>query len=167
MTVVRRLDHVAILVRDSEAAVKFFTSRMGLEVAHAEESEVAGARLTYLDLGNAYLQLIEPTRPEGALMQRLQERGEGLDHVCFGVDDVPAAAVALGDGSGARLGSGRGRVSAFVPGGEPFGVLFETTEFLPAEDGSEGGACLGGGERATAMDGAASDVESDTARRDT
>jgi methylmalonyl-CoA/ethylmalonyl-CoA epimerase len=167
MTVVRRLDHVAILVRSSEAAVDFFTSRMGLEVSHAEESEAAGARLTYLDLGNAYLQLIEPTRPAGALMQRLQERGEGLDHVCFGVDDVPTAAAALGDGSDAPLGSGRGRVSAFVPGDRPFGVLFETTQFLPAEDGNEGAGCLGARESATAADGAARDVESETARRDT
>lgn len=134
MTPIRRIDHVAILVRDSAAAVEFFTTQLGLTVSHAEDSEAAGARLTYLDAGNAYLQLVEPASPESPLMQRLGERGEGLHHVCFAVDDVPSAATGLGDGTPPLLGRGRGRVSAFVPGGEPFGVLFECTEFRPAED---------------------------------
>jgi methylmalonyl-CoA/ethylmalonyl-CoA epimerase len=134
MTAIRRLDHVAILVRDSAAAVEFFTSQLGLTVAHAEDSETAGARLTYLDAGNAYLQLVEPSSPESPLMQWLGEHGEGLHHVCFAVDDVPSAAADLGDGTPPRLGRGRGRVSAFVPGAEPFGVLLECTEFRRAED---------------------------------
>ena len=49
-------------------------------------------RLTYLDAGNAFLQLVEPLDPASALATWLDEHGEGLHHICFGVDDVPAAA---------------------------------------------------------------------------
>lgn len=131
---IRRLDHVAILVRDTDSAVEFFTSRMGLRVAHAEESSIAGARLTYIDVGNAYLQLIEPISEGTPLMRQLQDQGEGLHHVCFGVEGVASTVARLGNGAEVALGSGRGRVSAFVPGEEPFGVLFEGTEFNHAED---------------------------------
>lgn len=167
MSVIRRLDHVAILVRDTQAALEFFTSQMGLMVIHAEESEAAGARLTYLELGNAYLQLIEPARPESALMQRLQERGEGLHHVCFGVDDVSSAASVMGNGTPGALGSGRGRVSAFVPGSEPFGVLFECTEFVAGEDVADRAGWLADPDNTKAPVHAGMDVERDGGRRET
>lgn len=131
MTVLRRLDHVAVIVRDTEAALAHFRDRLGLEVAHSEELHVPHVRLTFLDAGNAYIQLVEPLDPELELAQFLEEHGEGLHHICFAVDDVAAAAAALAppDASEVRLGSGLGRVAAFVPGPAAHGVRIECTEF--------------------------------------
>lgn len=136
MTVLRRLDHVAVAVRDTKAALGHFRDRLGLEVVRSEEIPVPHVRLTYLDAGNAYIQLVEPLDPELEIARFLDEHGEGLHHICFGVDDVAAAAVALAqpDAGEVRLGSGRGRVSAFVPGPAAHGVRIECTEFDRAED---------------------------------
>ncbi len=136
MRLVRRLDHVAVAVRDTEVALGTFRDRMGLEVVHTERLDPPGVRLTYLDLGNCYLQLVEPLRPDLELARWLEEHGEGLHHVCFGVDDPLAAAAALAP-AGAPAptpGRGRGRVSSFVPGQPPHGVRLECTEFRPEED---------------------------------
>jgi methylmalonyl-CoA/ethylmalonyl-CoA epimerase len=131
MTTARRLDHVAILVHDAAAAAELLGARLGLEVSHVEESAAAGARLVYLDAGNAYIQLLEPLDPDGPLMRTIEESGEGLHHLCFGVDDVAEAASGMADGHVEQpaLGSGRGRVSAFVEPWKPCGVLVELTEF--------------------------------------
>jgi methylmalonyl-CoA/ethylmalonyl-CoA epimerase len=135
MTVLRRLDHVAIAVRDTEDALRYFRDRLGLHVASSEELASPHVRLTYLDAGNAYVQLLEPLDPGGELARWIDEQGEGIHHICFGVDDVLAAARELaGDGTTPTPGSGRGRVSAFVPGSPAHGVRIECTEFRREQD---------------------------------
>jgi methylmalonyl-CoA/ethylmalonyl-CoA epimerase len=135
-TPIRRLDHVAVLVRDTAAALADFSERLGLRVVHQDELEAPPVRLTYLDAGNAYLQLVEPLDPDSDLAHWLDEHGEGLHHICFGVDDVPEAVRVLAglDADEVRLGQGRGRVSGFVPDGRTHGVIIECTEFRRDED---------------------------------
>ena len=136
MTPIRRLDHVAVVVRDTEQALRTYRDRLGLTVAHTEVQQAAGVRLTYLDCGNAFLQLVEPLDGETSLGRWLETNGEGLHHVAFGVDDAVAAAGELApDGAPAAAhGQGRGRVSAFVPGDPPHGVRLECTDFDFEED---------------------------------
>ena len=130
MTLLRRLDHVAVVVRDTESALAFYSGRLGLSVASSEEIASPHVRLTYLDAGNAYLQLVEPLDTESPLARWLDEHGEGLHHICFGVDDVEGAVTALSDpGAEVVLGSGRGRPSAFVTSAAAKGVVVELTGF--------------------------------------
>jgi methylmalonyl-CoA/ethylmalonyl-CoA epimerase len=134
VTLLRRLDHVAVLVRDTEEALRFYHERLGLPLHSSEEIDHPHVRLTYLDAGNAYLQLVEPLDPDSPLADRLDEDG-GLHHVCFGVDDVPEAVAALSEpGAPIVLGSGRGRVSGFITNADTNGVRIECTEFVRAED---------------------------------
>jgi methylmalonyl-CoA/ethylmalonyl-CoA epimerase len=136
MTPIRRLDHVAVVVGDTDEALQHFAGRLGLEVVHSEELESPPVRLTYLDAGNALLQLVEPLEPAGELAQWLAANGEGLHHVCFGAD-VPVSAAADLSAEGAPSpvpGSGRGRISSFVPGPPLHGVRIECTEFRQEED---------------------------------
>jgi methylmalonyl-CoA/ethylmalonyl-CoA epimerase len=53
VTLLRRLDHVAVLVRDTEEALRFYHERLGLPLHSSEEIEKPHVRLTYLDAGNA------------------------------------------------------------------------------------------------------------------
>jgi methylmalonyl-CoA/ethylmalonyl-CoA epimerase len=130
----RRLDHVAVVVRDTKTALDYFSGRLGLRVASSEEIEAPPLRLTYLDAGNAYLQLVEPLNDDSEVARWLDKHGEGLHHVCFGVDDVSSAVEALSGKPPSSLGSGRGRVSSFLPNTDSHGVRVECTEFWPAED---------------------------------
>lgn len=126
---IRRLDHVAILVADTDTALLHFRDRLGLRVVHDEEITTPPARLTYLDAGNAYVQLVQPRDDSGALAETLCNQGEGLHHLCFGVDGVAADAHAIGDGGDVKMGGGRGRLAAFAPGTPAHGVRIECTEF--------------------------------------
>ncbi|MCX8204738.1 MAG: VOC family protein [Candidatus Nezhaarchaeota archaeon] len=83
-----RLDHVAILVRDFEAALTRFKELLGVE-----DSEVIVVRglengedlvdTAFLDLGGVRLEIFSPAKPGGAMEKALEKRGEGLHHVCF------------------------------------------------------------------------------------
>jgi methylmalonyl-CoA/ethylmalonyl-CoA epimerase len=135
VTLLRRLDHVAVVVRSTEAALRYYTGRLGLHVHSSEEIDVPHVRLTYLDAGNTFLQLVEPLDDASALGSWLDEHGEGLHHICFGVEDVATAVAALSDdGAAPVLGTGRGRISAFVSGGATHGVRIECTEFSHRQD---------------------------------
>ena len=136
MTPIRRLDHVALVVGDTGEALKYFSDALGLEVAHTEELQSPPARLTYLNAGNTFIQLVEPLDSESELAQFLNEKGEGVHHLCFGVRDVEGAILTLSAPATtpAQLGQGRGRVSGFLTNGPHHGVSVECTEFLYEED---------------------------------
>lgn len=136
MRPIRRLDHVAVAVRDTAEALRTFRDRFGLRVVHSEVIERPHVRLTYLDCGNAFIQLVEPIGQDSDLARWLDENGEGLHHICFAADDALAAAAQLApsDAPPPTTGSGRGRVSSFVPGEAPHGVRVECTEFHREED---------------------------------
>ena len=66
MAEVRRVDHIAIVVADTETAKAYFSRQFGLAETHSEVLESPYVRLTYLDAGNVSIQLVEPLDAEGA-----------------------------------------------------------------------------------------------------
>jgi methylmalonyl-CoA/ethylmalonyl-CoA epimerase len=128
---IRRLDHVAVAVCDTEAALAHYRDHLGLKVVAVDYPPEVRVRLTYLDLGNAWLQLVEPLDPTHPLAAWLQAHGEGLHHICFGVDDVVSELQRIGPPGipVPPLGSGRGRPAGFPAGEPPHGVRIECTAF--------------------------------------
>jgi methylmalonyl-CoA/ethylmalonyl-CoA epimerase len=133
---IRRLDHVAVAVRDTELALLHFRDHLGLEVVAVDEPPEVPVRLTYLDLGNTWLQLVEPIDAAHPLNAWLDEHGDGLHHICFGVDDIRCDLARLGppDLAVPPLASGRGRPAGFTAGAPPHGVRIECTTFDRAAD---------------------------------
>jgi methylmalonyl-CoA/ethylmalonyl-CoA epimerase len=91
----RSLDHVAIVVPNTEAALKVWRDHVGLTVLYSEVVNNGAIRLTHLDLGNTHLQLVEPLTAEHPLRAWLAKNGAGLHHLCFRVDNVGEALVEL------------------------------------------------------------------------
>ena len=86
--------HVAVVVRSIDEALPRYRDLFGLE-PEAEPFEFASqsVRLCFLPTGPdpaARIELIEPLGESGTA-RFLSERGEGLHHVCFTTDDLPAA----------------------------------------------------------------------------
>ena len=53
--------------------------------------EDQGVKAALLDIGNSFLELLEPIMPDTGIARFLEKRGEGLHHVCLEVDDIHAA----------------------------------------------------------------------------
>jgi len=126
---IRNLDHIAVAVTDSDQALRHFRDHLGLQVVAVDFPPEVPVKLTYLDLGNTYLQLVEPLDPAHPLAAWIGEHGEGLHHVCFGVDNVEQELCRLSpaDEPLQPLGSGRGRPAGFVAGAPRHGVRLECT----------------------------------------
>jgi len=93
------IHHVAILVRSIEAALPRYRDLFGFEPeAEPMLFEPQRVRLCFLPTGPApaaRIELIEPVDSQGGVARFLAERGEGLHHVCFATDDLPASLDAL------------------------------------------------------------------------
>lgn len=85
------LDHLAIVVPDTEDALKTWRDKLGFPVLYSQDVNDATVRLTHLDLGNAHLQLVQPLTPDHPLQEWLKKNGSGLHHFCLKVDDVAEA----------------------------------------------------------------------------
>jgi methylmalonyl-CoA/ethylmalonyl-CoA epimerase len=118
MTPLQRLDHVAVAVTDTERALEYFCGRLGLEVASSEEIDTPHVRLTYLAAGSVFIQLVEPLDDASPIAAHLAEHGEGLHHIAFAVEDVPATAAELADEGAPDVTVGRRRFSS-PPAGRP------------------------------------------------
>lgn len=127
------IDHVAVAVRDLEAAVAWYRSVFGAEVAHREVVEGDGVEEVLLGVADSFVQLLCPVRPDSPVARFLERRGEGLHHVAFRVDDCGAALEAA-RAAGARLvddaprPGGRGTTVAFLHPAGAFGTLIELVE---------------------------------------
>ena len=147
MLKVKRIDHVAIAVSDRDQTAQTLAGLFGLAAGAREHVAGQATDVAFLHPGNAAtstgddhaaLEIIAPAG-NAALSRFLTRRGPGLHHVCFSVDDLPAALAAL-KAAGVRLidetprPGARGHDVAFLHPAATGGVLFE----LCAEAGSGG-----------------------------
>jgi methylmalonyl-CoA/ethylmalonyl-CoA epimerase len=129
----QRIDHVGYAVEDLDAAVRFHQRLYGAEVTHRERLERDGVDEALLAVGESYLQLLAPTRPDSPVGRFLARHGPGVHHVGYGVADVTATLADL-QALGVRVvddhprpGS-RGCTVAFLHPAGAMGVLVELVE---------------------------------------
>ncbi len=131
----RRIDHVAILVRNLEQAVSFYRDTLEIVPSEIRDVPTEQVRIAFLPLGGpqgSKIELIEPTAPNSSLMRFLERRGEGLHHICLEVDDIDEALQDLKD-KGASVLDQQPRVAAegraiFLHPKSTNGVLLEMIE---------------------------------------
>lgn len=82
-----KFDHVGIAVRSISETLAVYQKLGDFEV---RLTEVSGqkARIALLKAGETSVELLEPTSEESSLTKFIRERGEGLHHVAFAVDDI-------------------------------------------------------------------------------
>jgi len=85
------IDHVAIAVRDLEAAIAYYAEVFGADVAHREVVESDGVEEALLRVADSYVQLLTPTRESSPVHAFLEKRGEGIHHVAYRVADCRRA----------------------------------------------------------------------------
>ena len=83
-----RVHHVAVVVRDLEASLRFYRDHLGLPLELVLPIETDGVRIAFLSIGESKVELVEPTDPSTGVARFLDSRGEGFHHVCLEVADL-------------------------------------------------------------------------------
>lgn len=127
------LDHVAIAVRDLDAALDGYRSRYRVEPLYREIVQSQGVEEAMIPVGGSFVQLLCPLGDETPVGRFLSKKGEGLHHIAYAVVSIEAALQHLA-AQGARLidseprAGGRGSRIAFVHPADLGGTLIELVE---------------------------------------
>ena len=131
-----RIDHVAVVVKDLEAAVATYQHNFDLEKAGGGEAPSLGIHNAFLRIGGACIELVTPTSATGPVAEFLEQRGEGMYLLSLEVEALDEAVTHL-QGTGARVrvveGSAGQRL-AFVSPKSTHGVLLQLVERGGASD---------------------------------
>jgi len=89
---VKKLDHVVIATQDLEDALKLWERNLGLKPdASLERPLGAGFKVARLNIGESFLELVQPVEESGRFFQQVKERGEGLFSISIQVEDLDDA----------------------------------------------------------------------------
>lgn len=136
MIKIKKIDHVAVAVKDVDEALATYKKIFGLEVASREAVASQKTEAALLPLGEASIELIAPMEGNVGVQTFLEKRGPGLHHIAIeveGIDEALATLDKLGVpliDKAARPGA-RGHKVAFLHPKATGGVLVELVE--PAE----------------------------------
>jgi lactoylglutathione lyase/methylmalonyl-CoA/ethylmalonyl-CoA epimerase len=85
---IKRINHVGVVVRNIEEALDLYTNTLGFKSAKILVEKEAGFKTVMVSLGEVTLELTEPTDPQGGIQKFLDSRGEGIHHISLEVDDL-------------------------------------------------------------------------------
>ena len=135
---IKRVEHIAIAVESLSQSIDLLRNTFGLSLEY--EEQIGQTRLAMLPVGETYIELLEGQGPESGVTRWISERGAGLFHICFEVEDIDAAlaelrakGVKLRDET-PRIGHGGARI-AFLDPSSTGNVLIELAQ-LPAAHGA-------------------------------
>ena len=92
---IEKLDHIGIVVKDLDRAMKVYSDGLGLSIKMIEQSEEFQVKVAFLPVGEVLIELIEPIGP-GGIQDFLNEHGEGLHHICYRVANINKAMEKVG-----------------------------------------------------------------------
>ncbi len=130
---IKKIDHIAVAVKDVEKAAEFYEKVLGLELGGIEEVEGMDVKVGFLPVGDTRIELVQPLDPTSGLAKFIEKRGEGIHHICYEVENIEEALQTC-KARGARLIDETPRKGAhntlvgFIHPKSTGGVLTELTE---------------------------------------
>src|SRR5438034_7369241 len=85
-----RINHLAVVVEDIQAALAFWHDALGLPLGKVERNAGEEVEIAFLPLGESEIELLAPINDTSGIAKYLARRGAGMHHVCIEVDDVAA-----------------------------------------------------------------------------
>ncbi len=86
---IKKIDHIAIAVKNLDEALLLYDRLFGIKPSRIEIIPQQGVKAALLPMGQgSEIELLEPIDQQGGIAKFLENRGEGIHHICLEVDDV-------------------------------------------------------------------------------
>ena len=94
---IKRIDHVSVVNSDLDGRIKFYSDLFGMEIAERFENANGGFKGVAMTIPGSPTQweILEPLGDDSFLHRFLEQRGPGMHHATFEVEDIAKAAAAL------------------------------------------------------------------------
>jgi methylmalonyl-CoA/ethylmalonyl-CoA epimerase len=87
---IKRINHIGIAVAAIDDQLGFYRDVLGLEYEGQELVPEQKVRVAFFRVGDARIELLEPTGPDSPVARFIEKRGPGLHHIAYAVEDLPA-----------------------------------------------------------------------------
>jgi methylmalonyl-CoA/ethylmalonyl-CoA epimerase len=119
-SMIGRLNHVAIAVRDLAAASARYRDTLGAHVTTPQALPEHGVTVVFIELPNTKIELLEPLGDTSPITRFLDKNPDGgIHHICYEVEDILATRDRMLAAGARVLGDGEPKIGAH---GKP--VLF-------------------------------------------
>jgi methylmalonyl-CoA/ethylmalonyl-CoA epimerase len=88
---ITHIEHIGIAVKNLEESIKFYENILGLKCYSIEEVVDQKVKTAFFMVGQTKIELLESTDPEGPIGKFIDKKGEGIHHLAYAVNDLPAA----------------------------------------------------------------------------
>ena len=79
----KKIDHIGIAVKDLNVSNELFSKLFNKQPFHQEEVASEKLVVSFFELGDTKVELMEAQDEESKVFKYLQKKGEGIHHVCF------------------------------------------------------------------------------------
>ena len=136
MSNIKKIHHVAMVVEDIERSLEFWRDTLGISLGQIKDVPGEKARIAFLPIGEAEIELVQPIDSDSGLAKYLQKRGQGMHHICIQVDGIETILAQLKSRgvhmiNESVISGDAGKLYAFIHPESTGGVLVELYE-LPA-----------------------------------
>ena len=87
----QKINHIGIAVKSLDETLPFYRDGLNMPLCGIEEVVDQKVRVAMLGIGEAKIELLEPTSPESPIAKFLEKNGPGIHHIAYEVDDVKQA----------------------------------------------------------------------------
>lgn len=131
----KRLNHIAIVVPNLDIAVDNYKKAFGIEITSKQELIKHGVTTVFIKLDNTNIELLEPLGKDSPIDKFLKRNPAGsIHHLCYEVEDIKLAILNLQNKGYNILGNGipregaHGKPVIFLHPKEFNGTLIELEE---------------------------------------
>jgi len=82
-----KIDHIGIAVRNIEQSIKSY-EKLGLKCEGVEEVKEEEVKAAMFSIGESRIELLQSTSENGVIARFIRNRGEGIHHLAFEVEDI-------------------------------------------------------------------------------
>lgn len=90
---ISHIEHIGIAVKSIEEALPYYENVLGFKCYAVEEVEDQKVKTAFLKVGETKLELLEPAAEDSPIASFLENRGPGIHHIAFAVEDGVANAL--------------------------------------------------------------------------
>jgi methylmalonyl-CoA/ethylmalonyl-CoA epimerase len=99
---ISHIEHIGIAVNSLEEAIPYYENVLGLKCYAIEEVADQKVKTAFFMVGQTKIELLESTDPEGPIGKFLENKGPGIHHLAFAVDNATEALKSV-ESKGIRL----------------------------------------------------------------
>lgn len=128
-----KLDHIAIAVKSIEERLKIWRDILGFKLEVIEDVLDQKVKVAVLNINGLHIELLEPLEENSPISKFIENKGEGLHHLCFEVEDIEGMLLEMKK-QGVKLidevprVGASGKKIAFIHPKDMGGVLIELSE---------------------------------------